>query len=313
MAEIAKPLVSVLIPVYNCEKYVSKAIESILNQSYSNMEVLILNDGSTDGSDAIIKKYSDQRIKYISFSDNTKKIGIVNHALSVASGDLIAFQDADDWSDRSRIEKQVNSFSDKDLILAFTGYSINETAKQAYNYRTTDTLLRQEFHELAFLSPGNYHPTVCATMMFKRHVLEKEKGYHSWFTGKVGEDIHLVYRIMKHGKAITIPQPLYFYNYNRPGSFTHEQTVEFKPELLYSYSALAKLIEQDIHFGINVLDDCNPEQLLSFELAACKESLVRSYKEVALQRLKYEHSASYRIGKLILSPWKIIKKSLSSH
>jgi glycosyltransferase involved in cell wall biosynthesis len=308
LAAINNPLVTVIIPVYNCEQFVSKAINSILNQTYSNLEILILNDGSTDGSEAVIKEFSDARIKYISFSANTKKIGIVNHALSVATGELIAFQDADDWSDPSRIARQVNAFSDDSLVLCFTGYSINGKSKTAEHYRTTDALLRNEFHELGFLQPKHYNATVCATMMFRRSVLANEKGYHPWFTGKVGEDIHLVYRIMKHGKAITIPEILYYYHHNRPGSLTHQQIVAFKPEPLYSYIAIAKLIQQDIQNGVNILEDYTAEQLASFELQACKEALVLSYSDAAKQKLMYEQSTSYRIGNLILSPWKGLKK-----
>jgi glycosyltransferase involved in cell wall biosynthesis len=304
-------LVSVIIPVYNCADHVSKAIQSILDQTYTQLQILILNDGSTDDSDKIIRRYSDKRIQYISSEVNTRKIGIVNQAFSLVKGDLIAFQDADDWSDRTRIEKQVKAFDEKDLIICFTGYSLNGVAKPLNSYRTTDVLLRKEFHNGEFITPGGYNPTVCATMMFRSNVLKEVQGYHEWFSGRVGEDLHLVYRIMKYGKAVTVPEDLYYYHYNRPGSFTYDQTINFKPELVYSYAALAKLIEEDIRNGNDILQSSNETDLLKFELEACKEALVNCHKEMINQKWLYENSTSMKIGKAFLTPWKLYKKIFS--
>lgn len=102
------PKITVLMSVYNGEKYLRKAIESILNQTYGNFEFLIINDGSTDSSAKIVHSYQDSRIHFI---NNHKNIGLtksLNKGLALAKGEYIARQDADDISNLKRFEKQVN-------------------------------------------------------------------------------------------------------------------------------------------------------------------------------------------------------------
>jgi glycosyltransferase involved in cell wall biosynthesis len=101
-------LVSVLIPVYNAEKHLAEAIESILNQSYSDFEFLIINDGSNDKSEEIILSYSDQRIRYIKNESNLKLIKTLNKGIQICKGKYIVRMDADDISHPERIQKQVD-------------------------------------------------------------------------------------------------------------------------------------------------------------------------------------------------------------
>jgi glycosyltransferase involved in cell wall biosynthesis len=101
------PKVSVLMPVYNAEAYLEQAIGSILNQTYGDFEFLIINDGSTDGSRAIIKSFTDARIRLI---DNENNLGISlsrNKGFDRARGEYIALMDSDDISLPERLEKQV--------------------------------------------------------------------------------------------------------------------------------------------------------------------------------------------------------------
>lgn len=101
-------LVSVLMPVYNAEKYLVEAIDSILNQSYSDFEFLIINDGSTDRSEEIILSFSDPRIRYIKNEGNLKLIKTLNKGMQLCTGKYIVRMDADDISDPARIERQVS-------------------------------------------------------------------------------------------------------------------------------------------------------------------------------------------------------------
>jgi glycosyltransferase involved in cell wall biosynthesis len=103
----AQPLVSVLMPVYNGEKYLSEAIDSILNQTYTHFEFIIINDGSTDNTDTIIANYNDSRIVYIKNETNIKLIATLNKGLKLAKGKYIARMDADDISMPDRLKSQV--------------------------------------------------------------------------------------------------------------------------------------------------------------------------------------------------------------
>lgn len=99
--------VSIIVPVYNTEKYLNKCIDSLINQTLKDIEIIIINDGSTDNSDNIIKSYKDSRIKYISKSNEgigkTRNIGI-----DLAKGEYLAFVDSDDYIANDFCEKMYN-------------------------------------------------------------------------------------------------------------------------------------------------------------------------------------------------------------
>lgn len=103
------PLITVLMPVFNGQEYLKEAIDSILNQTYTNYEFLIINDGSTDNTENIILSYTDGRIRYIKNDSNIKLIRTLNKGLELAKGEFIVRMDADDISTPDRIEKQINA------------------------------------------------------------------------------------------------------------------------------------------------------------------------------------------------------------
>lgn len=99
-----KPVVSVIVPVYNVEKYVGKCIDSILKQSYSNLQVILVNDGSTDGSLNVIEKYTDDTRCEIINKKNGGLSSARNAGLRIANGQYVLFVDSDDWLDRECVE-----------------------------------------------------------------------------------------------------------------------------------------------------------------------------------------------------------------
>lgn len=109
MSEIidVKPLVSIILPVYNGAKYLKESIDSILGQTYDNFELIIINDGSIDDSLSIMKSYSDGRIRIINNEINLKLIGTLNKGILLSKGKYIARMDADDISLPTRLEKQI--------------------------------------------------------------------------------------------------------------------------------------------------------------------------------------------------------------
>jgi glycosyltransferase involved in cell wall biosynthesis len=139
------PLVSVLMPVYNGETYLSEAIESILNQSYRNFEFIIVNDGSTDRSEEIIKSYSDARIKYITNPHNLRLIATLNRGIEFSQGAYIVRMDADDISLPQRIEKQVGwmeAHPDYGLIGSWFEDFDGKSAPRVVKYSSDDTQIR---------------------------------------------------------------------------------------------------------------------------------------------------------------------------
>lgn len=106
VAEPKAPLVSVIMPVYNAEAYVAETIKSILNQSFTDFEFLILNDGSTDNSGQIIQSFSDPRIRYLT-QENSGIVDSLNRLVQEARGTFWARMDADDLAHPDRLKKQV--------------------------------------------------------------------------------------------------------------------------------------------------------------------------------------------------------------
>jgi glycosyltransferase involved in cell wall biosynthesis len=297
------PLVSVIIPCFNVGKYVEKAITSIVNQTYKNLEIWIIDDASTDDTLQKINSFEDQRIKVIAFKENTQKVGAVNEVLRKVNGDYIAFQDADDWSEAGRFQAQLQEFeNDAGLGICFTGYRcIGKKATLPAMISLTNEELKDEFFNFYKRDAIN-HPTVCGTMMISRASLQKNKGYNPYFAGRVAEDIQWIYRILKDFKGITIDKALYNYRL-REGSFTHIQSTGTNAKYAYSWQLLSKIIHKDIHEGIDVLAPENKELLNKLELEACEEALVKTIQLLNETRLVYENSSRYRLGKFLLKPF----------
>lgn len=111
--------VSVIVPIYNSEKRINKCIDSIINQTYRNLEIILVNDGSIDKSEAICKEYAnnDKRIKYI-FQSNKGVSSARNNGVTNATGDYLLFVDSDDYIDLDMIEILINNASEEcDLII----------------------------------------------------------------------------------------------------------------------------------------------------------------------------------------------------
>lgn len=112
------PKVSIIIPVYNTAKYLDKCLTSAINQTLKDIEIICVNDGSTDNSDEIIKSYmqKDSRIKYIKFAFNRGVSKARNTAISIAKGEFIGFIDSDDYVDNKYFENLYNQKADYDVI-----------------------------------------------------------------------------------------------------------------------------------------------------------------------------------------------------
>lgn len=109
------PLVSVIIPSYNHAQYIDTAIKSVLNQTYSNLELIIVDDGSTDGSPEVIRKYSDHpRVKIILNEENKGQSAVFNQGLEISKGEFISLLPSDDWYYPHKTSVQIEKFSQSD-------------------------------------------------------------------------------------------------------------------------------------------------------------------------------------------------------
>lgn len=124
--------VSIITPVYKCESLISETIECVLNQTYENWEMLLVDDCSPDKSSEIIKKYTekDERIKYIKMKENGGAAKARNKALELSNGRYVAYLDADDLWKKEKLEKQIKFMNDNKCGFSCTDYEkIDESGK----------------------------------------------------------------------------------------------------------------------------------------------------------------------------------------
>ncbi len=134
--------VSIIVPVYNTEKYLKKCIESLLNQTEKEIEILILNDGSPDNSDSIIKSYDDSRIKYIK-KDNTGIGSTRNLGIDKASGKYVMFIDSDDYIEKNCVEIMLEKAEEDKCDIVISDYyeDRNDEVKEIHFKQFSDTSL----------------------------------------------------------------------------------------------------------------------------------------------------------------------------
>ena len=130
------PKVSVIVPVYNVEKYLPHCLDSLVNQTLKDIEIICVNDGSTDGSLAILQRYAakDKRIKIID-KENEGAEAARNNALDTASGTYIAFVDSDDWVENIYLEEQISLLEENNADMVECSYEtvISDVSKRKHN------------------------------------------------------------------------------------------------------------------------------------------------------------------------------------
>lgn len=202
------PLVSVIIPVYNAEHFIEKALLSILEQTYKNLEVIVIDDGSTDSSASIINRISQHDVR-INFSSRENKglVYTLNEMLSLCSSQYIARMDADDISEPNRIETQLNLLVKRsDLAMVGSQTFLIDERGHVVGKRSYPTKSRYIFTYFLYGNPIA-HPTV----MFNRDNVGVELFYSDKPEHKNVEDIELWLRILRHKKIENIATPLLKY------------------------------------------------------------------------------------------------------
>lgn len=199
-------LISIILPVFNADKYLSKALDSILNQTFFNFEVICINDGSNDKSLDILKKYeaNDNRIIVIS-RENKGLIYSLNEAISLAKYDYIARMDADDINRPDRLKKQL-SYLTKHQDIAVLGCSYDLIDKNDKLISTRKPVSSSFFIKSSLLFGSPFaHPSV----MFNRKLLGNNLYYDEQYL--FAEDYELWLRLSKKYKFKNLKDKLFLY------------------------------------------------------------------------------------------------------
>ena len=158
------PTVSVIIPSYNREHLVGRAIKSVLDQTYQDFELIVIDDASTDNTEEVVKSFNDERIKYLKHDENKGGAAARNTGIKVARGEYIAFQDSDDEWLPVKLEKQMKVFeaASPEVGVVYTGFWRIESNKKIYI--PSEKVARKEGNIHAELLRGNFVDTPTAVV-----------------------------------------------------------------------------------------------------------------------------------------------------
>ena len=240
-----KPLVSVIVPCYNYAKYIEDCIGSIMNQTYDNLELIVVNDGSVDDSEQVIKELQKRYDFIYEYQDNAGVSAAYNKGLSLSNGELLAFCDADDIFVLDKIEKQVDFLSEYTEFDACYAKSIN--------FLEDGTEIMQDGSVCEFgdvfdsLMIGKFSPPYSTKMV--RKIVFNEVGYYD--ESLAVQDFDMWLRIAKKFKIGFIDDYLIRYR-------------EHDTNIHYDYERMAKMMFQVLDKW--KLDDIYDKAILSAEL-----------------------------------------------
>lgn len=260
------PLISVVIPAYNVAAYVKKCIHSILNQSVTNIEVLIYDDGSDDETFDVIKRMEDGRIKAFHDEENRGVVFARNFLLSHARGQFIALQDADDWSHPDRFETQLKFLTTYSQFAACGTQFIkvvNNRNVFVSSFSCDPAMIKEAMPELYHFLPGS--------VMMRKSILEKVGRYDPFFANDGNEDIYFTAKILLAGGFSNVDAPLYYYNLNLE-SLT--KFGDLNPRRAYISHITSALLKELIEKGTNALESRSHDALVLLE-----ESIKRNYEK----------------------------------
>lgn len=287
--------ISVIIPIYNAENSIEKCVNSILKQTYSNLEIILVNDGSIDKTEGICSKLikRDSRIKYF-YKKNSGVSNARNYGINVARGDYISFVDADDYLEEDMYEEMINNSNDAEIVIC-NYFEIRNNKKENINIEMKE----KTFYKLDKLMANikneeiNRYVNVPWNKLIKTEIVKNEK---IRFNSKIslGEDLMFNLQCMKASKSIKIiNKKLYNFTINDEGLGLKKRN---KNE--YMKNSI-EVINELISFS---KDTKNIGNILLNELCNIINRLIREYDKnyvfELLENIKYEqkvHNLNYKI------------------
>lgn len=189
-----KPLVSIIVPTYNDEKYISETINSILSQTYKNFEIIVVDDCSTDKTVVILDSFNDPRIRIFKNSSNMGTAYSRNLAIRESKGEYIAFLDGDDLWDVNKLEHQLDFMEKNGYVFSYTNFvTFSEEHNKRYVISGPKKVTHKDFIRTAYVG--------CLTVMYKKSVcpdlqipsnIRKRNDYALWLLLSKNCDCYLL-------------------------------------------------------------------------------------------------------------------------
>lgn len=289
------PLISVILPVYNAEKFLKQAIESVLSQSFTEFEIILINDGSTDDSEKEIKAFNDSRIRYFLNKTNLGLIDTLNKAIGLSRGKYIARMDADDICEPNRFEKQFNHLeSNPDVVICGSWAKIIDESNA-----TKGRIKRIDSNELIRANMLFTTPFIHPTVMIRREIFDTHL-YNA--DAKHCEDLELWVRLSQnlHYKFHNLPNYLLKYRIH-PSNISVTQNdyqTEKRKELIKPYleNLVGKVTNEELNIHFLAF---SPLPVSKSERLEIKNWLVNLSKMNNSKKLFEQNS----LNALLLSRW----------
>ncbi len=202
-------LVSIIVPVYNTSKYLEKCLYSLINQTIKNIEIIVVNDGSTDNSLEIINKISkeDERIKVYS-KKNGGLSSARNYGIEKSTGKYIGFVDSDDYVREDMYEILKKNLEDNSADMSICRwYLVENEIKRECNFKTENIVLNSEDTINVLLSHSSFDNFI-VTKLYKRELFDDIR----FDEGKLLEDLLIMYKLINKSRLISLcSEPLYYY------------------------------------------------------------------------------------------------------
>lgn len=203
-------LISVIVPAYNIAEYLPRCLDSILNQTYSNLEVIVISDGSTDGTNDIIKEYAEKDSRVVPvFKENSGVSDTRNKGLDIAKGDYIAFVDGDDYIESNMYEILLNNAIENDADISHCGYQMVFPTRVDYYYNTGKKVIQDNKKGIRDIIVGDYVEPGIWNKLYRKSTIEN---VFMPVGIKINEDVLFnFYAFTKSKKSVYEDLPLYHY------------------------------------------------------------------------------------------------------
>lgn len=309
MTKDLKTLISIIVPVYNVERYIEECLDSLLNQSYKNIEIIIVNDGSTDRSDEIIKKYAilNPNIIYLQ-QKNSGQAKARNTALKYVKGKYVIFIDSDDFLNKNALEKMYNNINESNSQVCIAGYYeyYNSTNKKKVIFKNNKTILND--NEIIEEVLNNRLQCLVSFKLFESKLL-RECNF-KFEVGRLFEDFFPILKAMtKANKVSVINEPVFYYR-QRSDSSIRSKRISKVEDYFYATSLVLDYI------NVNYKEVIKVNSLNNFKVSRFSymiNLIVRNVK--AIDRYNYLENKGFNevnlgINKIIFSKARIKDKIL---
>lgn len=229
------PHFSVIIPLYNKAPYVRKTVESVLCQTFTDWELIIIDNGSTDGSNEVVAEFTDSRIQIVQLAENVGVSNARNKGATLATAPLITFLDADDWWDPTFLEEMANLIDrHPDAGIYGTGYYIVKNGRRRVAPIGVDeTFTEGEINYCHVYAKTLCMPLTSISVCIPRMVFNETGGFPAEI--KLGEDFMLWLRIALNHKTVLLNKPLSNYNQDVDSAFRGTHNKRYNPDTFMTF------------------------------------------------------------------------------